>query len=206
VLEALAPESAKDVVFTGLCAGGYHSVEAGIALGVGRVCLINPILTAKPAEIRRVPDRSAPTPDIDPRRQASTARRRWVRALPAHDRIGAVIDRLPDAAWWLINRVAVASPSARILERLVDRQVDTYIVCGPSEARTLRRGQGAAMRRLARSPYFRLDVVHGIDHELFAHRSRELVVPTVTEWVLFRHPSDGRKPAANKVGVSSTSA
>ena len=205
VLDELAPHSARDVVFTGLCAGGYHSVEAGIALGVGRVCLINPILTAKPAEIRRtVAEREGRTPAVDPRRQATTARRRWVRALPAHDRIGAIIDRLPDAAWWLINRVAVASPPTRVLERLVEHQVDTYIVCGPTEARTLTRGEGAAMRRLARSAHFRLEVVPGIDHELFAHRSRELVVPTVSEWVLFGHTPGGRPPAEPRVGASST--
>lgn len=183
VARAVAPGDPSDVVLTGLCSGGYHSVEGGIALGVRRVCLINPILTANPSEIH-ADDAVQRTPEIDPRRQATTARRRWVRALPAHDLLGGLVDRLPDPAWWVINRVAVASPPARILERLVGRGVDTFIVCGEKEARVLRRGQRAPLRRLDRSGLFHLDVVPGIDHELFARRSRDLVGPMVTHRVL----------------------
>ena len=106
------------MVLTGLCSGGYHSVEGGIALGVGRVCVINPILTARPVGDPGDDDGDG-TSEIDPRRQATTARKRWVRALPAHDLLGSIVDRLPDAAWWFINRVAVASPPAKIIERLV---------------------------------------------------------------------------------------
>jgi len=182
VVAAMAPDGAGDVVLTGLCAGGYHSVEGGIALGVGGVCLINPILTARPPEIHA--GDGPRTPEIDPRRQATTARRRWVRALPAHDLLGSLVERLPDAAWWVINRVAVGSPPARILEKLVDGGVDTYIVCGESEAAVLRRGQAAAFRRLARSGRFHLEVMSGIDHELFARASRDRVGPVVTGRIL----------------------
>jgi alpha-beta hydrolase superfamily lysophospholipase len=183
VVRALSPDDPSDVVLAGLCSGGYHSVEGGIALGVRGVCLINPILTAKPSELVAGAD-AAGTPRVDPRRRATTARRHWVRALPAHDLIGGIVDRLPDPAWWVINRVAVENPPAKILERLVDNGVDTYIVCGEPEARTLRRGQTAALRRLARSGRFHLEVVPGIDHELFARRSRDLVAPMVTAQVL----------------------
>jgi hypothetical protein len=162
-------------------------VEGGIALGVRRVCLINPILTARPSEIQ-APGAAGAPPAVDPRRQATTARRRWVRALPAHDFLGGLVDRLPDAAWWLINRVAVANPPARILERLVDSGVDTYIVCGENEARVLRRGQAKAMRRLDRTGRFHLVVVPGIDHELFARSSRDRVSPLVTDRVLSARP------------------
>ena len=182
VVAAMAPDGAGDVVLTGLCAGGYHSVEGGIALGVGAVCLINPILTARPPEIHA--GDGGRTPEIDPRRQATTARRRWVRALPAHDLLGSIVERMPDGAWWIINRVAVGSPPARILEKLVDRGVDTYIVCGESEARVMRRGQAAAFRRLARTGRFHLEVMSGIDHELFARASRDRVGPVVTERIL----------------------
>jgi alpha-beta hydrolase superfamily lysophospholipase len=104
-----------------------------------------------------------------------------VRRLPAHDFLGNIVDRLPDAAWWVINRVAVATPPARIIERLVDSGVDTYVVCGEKEAAAMRRGQAAAFRRLARTGRFRLEVVSGIDHELFARASRDRVGPMVTE-------------------------
>ena len=107
-----------------------------------------------------------------------------MRALPAHDLLGSLVERLPDPAWWIINRVAVGSPPARILEKLVDGGVDTYIVCGESEARVMRRGQAAAFRRLARSGRFHLEVMSGIDHELFARASRDRVGPVVTERIL----------------------
>jgi hypothetical protein len=182
--EAVAAMGGPDnVVLTGLCSGGYHSVEGAIFLGVRAICVINPILTASPSEIYADGDNDR-TPDIDPRRQATTARKRWVRALPAHDFLGGIVDRLPDAAWWIINRVAVATPPARIIERLVDNGVDTYVVCGEREARGMRRGQAAAFRRLTRSGRFHLEVMPGIDHELFARASRDRVGPVVTERIL----------------------
>jgi alpha-beta hydrolase superfamily lysophospholipase len=146
------------------------------------VCLINPFLTAAPGETHAA---DAPTTtDVDPRRQATTTRKKWVRALPAHDLLGSIVDRLPDGAWWLINRVAVATPSARIIGKLVDSGVDTYIVCGEKEAATMRRGQAAAFRRLARTGRFHLEVMPGIDHELFARASRDRVGPVITERIL----------------------
>ena len=111
-------------------------------------------------------------------------RKRWVRALPAHDLLGSIVDRLPDAAWWIINRVAVANPPGRIVGRLVDSGVDTYIVCGEKEAAVMRRGQAAAFRRLARTGRFHLEVMPGIDHELFARASRDRVGPVITERIL----------------------
>jgi hypothetical protein len=48
----------------------------------------------------------------------------------------------------------------------------------------MRRGQAAAFRRLARSGRFHLEVMSGIDHELFARVSRDRVTPVVTERIL----------------------
>jgi alpha-beta hydrolase superfamily lysophospholipase len=182
VVAVMAPDGPGSVVLAGLCSGGYHSIEGGIALGLGGVCVINPILTARPSEIHA--EGGSRTPEIDSRRQATTARRRWVRALPAHDLLGSIVDRLPDAVWWIINRVAVGSPPGRIIEKLVDSGVETYVVCGDGEARVMRRGQAAAFRRLARSGRFHLEVMPGIDHELFARASRDRVGPVVTERIL----------------------
>jgi alpha-beta hydrolase superfamily lysophospholipase len=196
VVRALSSSGGADVILAGLCSGGYHSVEGGIALGVPSVCLINPILTARPGEVRGKGG-GLKTPDVDPRRQATTARRKWVRMLPAHDKLGKVGDRLPDLAWWFINRLLVKSPPARIMERLVDAGVDTYVVCGVNEARWMRRGQAAAFRRLARSGRFHLEVMSDIDHELFARASRDLVGPVVTERIL-SSASSGVRPATTQ--------
>jgi alpha-beta hydrolase superfamily lysophospholipase len=183
VVAVMAPDGPGDVILTGLCSGGYHSIEGAMALGINNVCVINPILTAAPGEIY-VPTVGQRTPGVDPRRQATTARKRWVRALPAHDLLGGIVDRLPDAAWWIINRVAVANPPGRIVGRLVDSGVETYIVCGEKEAAVMRRGQAAAFRRLARTGRFHLEVMPGIDHELFARASRDRVEPVVTARIL----------------------
>lgn len=51
VMKEMVPGGPGDVVLTGLCSGGYHSIEGALTLGVGSVCVINPILTARPAEI-----------------------------------------------------------------------------------------------------------------------------------------------------------
>jgi alpha-beta hydrolase superfamily lysophospholipase len=182
VVAAMAAGDPRTVILSGLCSGGYHSIEGGISLGVGSVCLINPVLTAAPAETHAADNPG--TTDIDPRRQATTVRKKWVRALPAHDFLGSIVDRLPDGAWWIINRVAVGTPPARIIEKLVESGVDTFIVCGEKEASAMRRGQAAAFRRLARTGRFHLEVMPGIDHELFARASRDRVGPVITERIL----------------------
>jgi len=182
-LPAISPEDPTDVVLAGLCSGGYHAIEGAIAFGARGVCLVNPVLTSHPAEVHAAGSGSAAAP-VDPRRSATTARKRWVRALPAHDAIGAVVDRLPDAAWWMINRLAVENPPSRVLGRLVERGVDTFVVCGEPEARLVRRGEEAALRRLARTGSFRLEVVPGIDHELFGRAARERVMPIVERHLL----------------------
>jgi hypothetical protein len=48
----------------------------------------------------------------------------------------------------------------------------------------MRRGQAAAFRRLARTGRFHLEVMPGIDHELFARVSRDRVGPVVTDGIL----------------------
>jgi len=184
-LPAISPHDPTEVVLAGLCSGGYHAIEGALAFGARGVCLINPILTTHPSEIRADDDKEGRAA-LDPRRRATGARKRWVRALPAHDTIGFVVDRLPDAAWWMINRLAVENPPACVLGRLVEMGVDTFVVCGEREARLIRRGQAAALRRLTRTGAFRLEVVPGIDHELFAHAARECVTPIVEAHVLDR--------------------
>lgn len=178
VCRAVSPADPTDVVLVGLCSGGYHSVEAAISSGARGVIAINPIMTAKPSEI--VSDAGGAEP-MSPRRQASAARRRWARALPAHDFLGGIVDRLPDATWWLINRVAVEHPPIRALRRTVDAGVDILVVCGEREARVIRRGERRAFGRLERSPLFHLEVLEGIDHELFAESARSRVVPILSE-------------------------
>jgi hypothetical protein len=134
----------------------------------------------KPAELQD----EAPIDEIDPRRQAAPARKRWVRALPAHDLLGGMLERMPDPVWWLVNRVAIEVSPARALRRLVDQGVRTLIVSGEREARMTWRGEGRVRRSLALTPGFRHVVDPGIDHDLLRRDARELASRIITDEVL----------------------
>lgn len=183
ISRAVSPEDPSAIVLVGLCSGGYHSVEGGITMGARGVCLVNPILPRNPLN---QPNRTlAPRPP-DPRRMATAARKAWVRKLPAHDRLASFGDKLPSAAWWLFDRVGVELPPARALGRLVERGVDTFVVCGDHEARVITRGETGVLRRLRRTGRFRLEVLPGIDHELFQRSAREVVEPMLTGHLIER--------------------
>lgn len=187
----------------GLCSGGYHAVEAGLQLGIGGVCLVNPSLTAHPSELAHVADSNSvtaaddprplgPAKTIDPRRQASTATRRLVRALPAHDFFGSIVNRLPDPAWWVIKRTVMHQAPARALETMLERGVEAFVVCGENEARTICQGERGRMRRMTDSGRMQFEVMPGIDHELFGSESRRRVRARVTEHVINRYaPTTG---------------
>lgn len=192
VAAAVSPEDPSAVVLVGLCSGGYHAIEGALALGALGVCAINPILPHKPGELRA--EDAAPTDEIDARRQAAPVRKRWIRALPAHDQLGAVLESLPDQVWWLVNRVAVEHSPARSLRRLVDQGVRTFIVSGEHERRLMWRGEGRARRHLELSGRLRHVVVPGIDHELFKRDAREVVSEIVTNDVLGAYASRAHVP------------
>jgi dienelactone hydrolase len=180
VAAAVSPDDPADVVLVGLCSGGYHAIEAALVLGARGVCAVNPMFPHKPAELQD----EAPIDEIDPRRQAAPARKRWVRALPAHDLLGGMLERMPDPVWWLVNRVAIEVSPARALRRLVDQGVRTLIVSGEREARMTWRGEGRVRRSLALTPGFRHVVDPGIDHDLLRRDARELASRIITDEVL----------------------
>lgn len=191
IAKAISPRDPSSIVLVGLCSGAYHAVEGGIAMGVRSVCAINPILTPKPPELLEE-DPALRMAHPDPRRHAVAARRRWVRRLPAHGVLGPIVDRLPDPAWWLINRIGVEQPPARAFERLVARGVDTFVLCGDPEARLITRGARSLLRRLQRGGRFRLEVVPGIDHELFGRSARRRIEQMLTAHLVERFGSGVR--------------
>ncbi|MFZ0248363.1 MAG: hypothetical protein WAL61_00345 [Acidimicrobiales bacterium] len=174
VARAVSPDDPANVVFVGLCSGGYHAIEGALALGARGVCAINPVLNWKPAEVHA-------EQVTDERRQAAPVRKRWVRALPAHDKLGPLVERMPHPVWWVLNRVAVEQSPARAMRQLVDRGVRTFIVSGEIEWRVMWRGERRAYRELERRKGFRQVVVPAIDHVLLQRDARELVSRIVTE-------------------------
>jgi alpha-beta hydrolase superfamily lysophospholipase len=178
ITKAVSPSDRSATILVGLCSGGYHAMEGALSSGARGVLLINPIFPRNP---RNQPGRVlAPRPP-DPRRQAVVARKTWVRRLPAHDALASLGERSPAAAWWLFNRIGAELPPARVLERLVGRGVDTFVVAGTREAWVMSRGEKAALRRLGVTHNFSLNVIHGLDHELFRRSARDRVEGELTE-------------------------
>jgi len=174
---AISPDDPSDVVLVGLCSGGYHAIEGALALTARGVVAMNPVLTHKPAEVHA-------DKETDSRRQAAAVRKRWVRALPAHDQLGALVDRMPGPVWWLLNRVAIERSPARAPRQLVDQGVRTFILSGEHEHWCMWRGESRTYRDLAATATFNHVVIPEIDHELFTRDAREVVSEIVTSEVL----------------------
>jgi pimeloyl-ACP methyl ester carboxylesterase len=188
VLRAVSPEDPSNAILVGLCSGGYHAIEAALALKVRGLCAVNPILTIRLPEVTEslFPIRSE---EVGPRRTPLGARKGMARrSLPMHEVLSPLVQRLPDAAWWMINRVAVESPPARLLSRVVDAGVDLLVIAGNREARFLSRGEGRTMRRLGKNKKFHMEVIPELEHSLFERHGRELASVLLTDHV-FGHPA-----------------
>jgi pimeloyl-ACP methyl ester carboxylesterase len=175
VLAEVAPGEPSNALLVGLCSGAYHAVEGAIANQVRGVFVVNPVLTFVPPEEEGRPDG---------RRQASAATRLWARSLPGYEVLGRMAHRLPSAAWWVINRVAVQASPARSLTKVLEAGVDVFVIAGDNEAQLLSRGEAPTMRRLRRSERFRMEVIPDLEHSLFERHGRELASRLLTEHVL----------------------
>jgi alpha-beta hydrolase superfamily lysophospholipase len=184
VLREVSPDAPENAVLVGLCSGGYHSIEAAIALKVRGLCTVNPILTIKPPELASDFITELRPGALGARREALGARKMWARRLPAHDLLAPLLERLPDAAWWVINRIVVESPPARLVWKAVEADVDVFVIAGEEEAQHLSRGEVRTMRRLVKNPRFRMRVIPGLEHTLFERRGRELASGMLTDHVL----------------------
>jgi alpha-beta hydrolase superfamily lysophospholipase len=175
VLADVAPGEPSNAILVGLCSGAYHALESALANQVRGVCVVNPMLSFVPPE-----DDST----LEVSRQVSAATKRWARSLPGYDFLGGQAHRLPDAAWWIINRVAVKAPPARSLTKVLEAGVNVYVIAGDYEARLLSRGEARTMRRLNRSRRFRMEVIPDLEHSLFERHGRELATKLLTEHVI----------------------
>ena len=185
VAAAASPADPSDVVLVGLCSGGYHAIEGGLELGAAGVCGINPVIPHKPSELKA--EDAALTEKADSRRQAAATRKWWVRALPAHDQLAAILNRMPGPVWWVVNRVAVDQSPARVVGKLVEAGVPTLLVSGEWENGMIWRGERRARRKLERSGGLRLVVVPHVDHELLQRDARERVTAIITDDILSRY-------------------
>jgi alpha-beta hydrolase superfamily lysophospholipase len=184
-VRALMPDSPADVVLAGLCSGAYHSIETGQRLGSRHVCAVNPILTFSPAE-------ATDGGQLDPRRAAVQPLRGPFRMLARRRRAVAVGERLPGAAWWLLDRLGLQPSPGRGLERLVEGGTELLLVCGEEDSKPFRRRASSTLRRLERSGRFHFEVVNGLDHTMLARGGREAAVELLAQHLLRRLASPTR--------------
>jgi pimeloyl-ACP methyl ester carboxylesterase len=177
VVGSVCPDGGE-VVLIGLCAGAYHAIEGGIALGVRGVCAINPILHFDPPDIWADPAAGF-------ERQVLQPLSPWIKALRRFEVLGRLGEhRVPPALWWLLDKSGMQAHPARALEKLAARGVDTLLVCGDVEALPFQRRAKWAMRRLVASGATRFEILHGTDHTLFGASARARATSLIAEHVL----------------------
>jgi len=217
IVGAVSPGTPSAVVLMGLCSGAYHSVRAGVDLGVGGVLAINPVFSRR---LREMPGlRQAPEParwggatkrgvrevrtfaewkliGADQRLTRVTGR---VLGKAGKDRatvrvVGHLAQPLGEIWWWCVNRISPGPRPAQVLERLVKQGVDTFVVCGRDETSEIRRGEQARLRRLEKSQCFHMELVPGMDHSLLTRVARDRALPVLTEHVMSRYGKPTNPP------------
>jgi alpha-beta hydrolase superfamily lysophospholipase len=191
VLRAVSPADPSNAVLVGLCSGAYYAVDGAIVGKVRGLCAVNPILTFSLSDADPGGGSEPSAGPLEGRREVSGGMKSWVRTMPAYDRINRIVQRLPSAAWWIINRVAVEMPPARRLGQVVDAGVNVLVIAGTDEGRWLRGGEGRTLRQLERTGRFRMEVIPGLEHTLFERRTRDAAVEILIDHVVlnFAAPS-----------------
>jgi alpha-beta hydrolase superfamily lysophospholipase len=179
VVDAVAGD-VGDVVFVGLCSGGYQALESALELSPGGVLAVNPLLRFTPPELlaRGV---------VDPRRRLCIPKRPWVGAVRARvpERLAGPVAALRGR--WSGTRLA---DGGGWLAELADAGVDVYGICGEQEAQLLGpTGTGAGLPRI--------EIVPGLDHALLPAAQRALVCDRLSEELA---RMVGRRPAVTAAG------
>jgi pimeloyl-ACP methyl ester carboxylesterase len=199
IVNAVSPGHPSSVVLLGLCSGAYHAVYTGVALGVGGVVAVNPMFSGRLRELAGA--RRTTTAGRWVRtsfyRMLSFANRQLVR-VGKHVLKGVRSDRVSiqilkrgvfrglETMRWCVNRVSPWPRPPQVFRSLVGVGVDTFVLCGGSEGRLIRRGEESAFRHLAREQLFRMEILETIDHSLFIEASRNQVLQVLTEHAISR--------------------
>ncbi len=192
IVDAVSPGDPSGVVLAGLCAGAYHSIEAGIALGVRAVYAINPILNFDPPEVRE-------GGELAPGRNAVRPHNRWIKVLLGHRGLVDFGDRhVPPLVWALLQRLHLHCSPARGLEELAEREVWTMLVCGDMEARQFERRAWAATRRLEAEGKLRLARLADSDHSLFGAAARAVAAELVAGSLVSRYVPAPPEPSRSR--------
>ncbi len=168
----------NDVVLAGLCAGAYHSIEAGIAFSIRGACAINPILTFSPSEIA-----IDGTDQVG--RQAVQPYGTLIRRLRQNKRLRDIGERfIPPLVWEVLDRLGLQPAPGRSLVRLNEMGVKLLLVCGELEALQFVHRSPRQMKILQGRDGFSFAPLPGIDHALLAERTRAKAVPIIERYLL----------------------
>jgi alpha-beta hydrolase superfamily lysophospholipase len=169
----LCPDDTTNVVFVGLCSGGYQALEAAVAHRARGVCVVNPVLRFRPPEL----DDGL----IDPRR----------RLCRPTTNVSRVARRLPDLGllsgprlqtWRQVGFGEPHKSQASWIRELVDSHVDTLCICGEDEAEAI----AVEMTTTGRHQDFEVQIYPGLDHALLSSGQRDQVVERMSDHVLSR--------------------
>jgi alpha-beta hydrolase superfamily lysophospholipase len=201
---AISPHDPSDVVLVGLCSGAYQAVEHALVHPTRGVCLINPVFSffppagepvvARPARQRTRPSvvrLAAPPMRWALRHRAPVVARRWEQAFEAGWWPASMASRcawVPQAVWWVSDRLFLENPAAVTLERVVGAGVDLVVICGPEDMAPIALGEHRTLRRLARSGHFRLEVLDDLDHAGLKIEERQGLKDAMTRQLIGSHP------------------
>jgi alpha-beta hydrolase superfamily lysophospholipase len=215
---AVSPHDPSDVVLVGLCSGAYQSVEHALVHPTRGVCLINPVLNflppaGEPVDVAR-PARQRTRPIVvrlagpplrwATRRRAPVVGRRWEQALEAGwwpASVASRCARVPQAVWWVANRLLLENPAAVTLGRVVRAGADLVVICGPEDLAPIALGERSTLRRLERSGHFRLEVLDDLDHAGLRIDGRQHLKEALTRQIVGSYPST-RLGAAEGTGMT----
>jgi alpha-beta hydrolase superfamily lysophospholipase len=171
--KAVSGHDPSDVVFVGLCSGGFHSSEAALSTGARGVVMINPSFRLPLGEASTDHDSPVAVGGLHP----NQATRDWVTKVPGRAAMWGLVRRSPESLWVLINRLAIDHPPAETLARLAAAGVDVLVACDDYDAWVIQRGGRRALQRNGRRGRVRVEIIEGMDHTLFCREPRG---PTVT--------------------------
>jgi hypothetical protein len=186
-LSDVSPEDPSYGVLVGLSSGGYHAILAAIAGKVLGLCVVNPILTFAPPEAGVEIPPKLQAGEFDTRRHPKGAMKDRARALFVRDWLRPLIERLPDPAWWVINKLSLEPPPAHTISKAVDGGANLYVIAGNEEAKLMMRGEARMVRRMRRTGRFRVDIVPDLEHSLFERYGREETSALLTRYVFDRY-------------------
>lgn len=177
VARALSPQDPADIVLVGHCSGAHVAIHAGIRMAVRGVCVVNPPLSFKPAEVD--------SDGIDPRVRAAAQTPSWLLQAGRSSPASILVRRLPAGARTLLDRRQEREP-AKLLQELVQTNADVLLVDGDEDARPLRQRAAAELDRLTDTGRFRFEVVPGLDHRLLVRARRDELADVLVQHLTTR--------------------